>query len=433
MKIKEILDKLNKFYADLIRDGRDGDVIRAIQDPDYLNEIWAQLETMDDSVWIENFWNKLVELSKSGDDQKIEQLQKNKENIIPKKLFRFRPILGNIIRYKNNPISNYLEIEPFVRSSSITDKDLIELAYDNYIDIISLFKVTKELDNRVSELNGNLYCANAFYQNDPYDSTSIDYSDWIGSLEPESRKALSNALYEHVHYKAFSSSFSAIEKPDSLPMWYHYAEDYNGCCLEYDTSRQDWSNWKRALYPVHYSKKLIGLKEYVEESRQSCCLPRNIIPFLTLKLMDWSYENEWRVILEPSLIKNLKADEYKLIKHDKCPTPDIDIMSRIFVPSLENNMLYNQRHPRFNPDGMLIKGILLKKFPKPSAIYFPDIKSNRLRVYSEKSDILFIAAQRKLRDTVMEINRNLDKNEQIACYKMRFGINGVTFCDYDEK
>ena len=91
MKIKEILDKLNKFYADLIRDGKDGDVIRAIQDPDYLNEIWAQLETMDDSVWIENFWNKLVELSKSGDDQKIEQLQKSKENIIPKKLFRFRP------------------------------------------------------------------------------------------------------------------------------------------------------------------------------------------------------------------------------------------------------------------------------------------------------------------------------------------------------
>ena len=205
-------------------------------------------------------------------------------------------------------------------------------------------------------------------------------------------------------------------------MWYSYAEQYNGCCLEYDTT--DWSEkWKNALFPVNYSDNLLGLKEYLSNDGTTVSLPTSIIPFLTLKLMDWSYEHEWRIVLTPSLLKEHK-DKYNFIPHKQCPSPFSTLKKFFIDPFLNQDKLFNEK---FNDTDMILIGCKLEEFPRPTKIYFPDIYHNRKHAYSDIEDLLFIAAQRLLIESITELNRTDFKEKPIKLFKMRFTINGIEF------
>lgn len=87
---------------------------------------------------------------------------------------------------------------------------------------------------------------------------------------------------------------SLSERVDSVLMWAHYANAYQGFCVEYDTRML--SNYRENLFPIIYTDKPLimakpNLKPHLKNS-----------PFLatlaaTYKAADWSYEKEWRILL----------------------------------------------------------------------------------------------------------------------------------------
>lgn len=431
MKNSDYSRKINEIYVKLLSEGKTDDVIRAINDQEYFEKIMVEHGLIDDSKWIASFWDRLVGVSKTGNISEFESLQREKRNKIPPKLFRFRPILGNSIRYKDNPLFNYFANYPFL-NNSFSEEQLCKRLNENYIEIINLLPNISEIERRKSEVKGELYCANAFYQNDPYDSSAAGMkpSDIDAEMQRISKSVFSKELYDHVHNPAFSASFLDIDEPKSLPMWNLYAENYNGCCLEYDT--EDWEDkWRDALFPVNYSENLLGLKDYLSTDGLGLRYDDDqfayIIPFLTLKLRDWDYEREWRIVLNAELLK--KHEKFNFLQDKRSTMPD-SLVKGIIKTYLDNNQIYNEKINN-NSYGafMRLSGCLVSGFKKPSRIYFPDIEHNRTHSSLEKGDLIYIAAQRKMIEAICELNRMDFKDKPIRLSKMRFTINGIEFDD----
>lgn len=82
--------------------------------------------------------------------------------------------------------------------------------------------------------------------------------------------------------------FSASRSWDSVLMWSHYAKGHTGICLELDLERLPGNV---SFHPVRYSatRPIINLFK----DRKTA----NIVS-VTTKGLDWSYQQEWRIVLE---------------------------------------------------------------------------------------------------------------------------------------
>lgn len=96
--------------------------------------------------------------------------------------------------------------------------------------------------------------------------------------------------------RTFATCFS--ENPDSMLMWSHYADNHRGMVLRYDFINLDLNLDKHkevfmGLNPVLYTEDLVNIKDYKNF--------REKISVSTLaaisKSNEWSYENEWRLII----------------------------------------------------------------------------------------------------------------------------------------
>lgn len=127
--------------------------------------------------------------------------------------------------------------------------------------------------------------------------------DMQGALYDAIGKAWQNQMGEMVR------SFSAImqdgykicslsERCDSLPMWAHYTGNHSGFVAEYDFSKLAPDDVRaRSLWPVIYSEALFDASAYIAESISGDF--NNLFGIIAAlhKSSDWSYENEWRIIL----------------------------------------------------------------------------------------------------------------------------------------
>ncbi len=84
------------------------------------------------------------------------------------------------------------------------------------------------------------------------------------------------------------------EKCDSLLMWAHYADNHQGMCVEYDLVKMV-KELNLAPIPVIYSNERVILNK-LNPSTVYQDAHAKVIEGLTTKSLDWSYENEWRVI-----------------------------------------------------------------------------------------------------------------------------------------
>jgi hypothetical protein len=87
------------------------------------------------------------------------------------------------------------------------------------------------------------------------------------------------------------------ETPDDLLMWSHYGGQYQGLCLEFDTTLQPFSRAR----PVDYVKKLpeITVSTILGLDEESSAIETDYEPIERLfrtKSDAWSYEREWRAI-----------------------------------------------------------------------------------------------------------------------------------------
>lgn len=86
------------------------------------------------------------------------------------------------------------------------------------------------------------------------------------------------------------------QKNDNIPMWFYYADEHKGICIEYDfTNLEDFRKLQYLFMPVIYSKpdQINGYKLFEnEENNENVIAIRNAL----VKSKDWSFEKEWRMI-----------------------------------------------------------------------------------------------------------------------------------------
>ena len=84
--------------------------------------------------------------------------------------------------------------------------------------------------------------------------------------------------------------FCFSEVWDSILMWAHYANNYNGYCIEYNMNLvRDHLIYN--LYPVLYEEEYIDITDNLINLNDNTGLICNMA-----KAKEWSYEREWRIV-----------------------------------------------------------------------------------------------------------------------------------------
>lgn len=161
---------------------------------------------------------------------------------------------------------------------------------------------------------GQIYFSPASEFNDPFDcKANFDYYKAVGNgkfreellkLYPDGffdnipeemvQKGIIEGIRQDIHIFCFSEVW------DSVLMWAHYADNYNGYCIEYDTNYfSEYLTDK--LYPVLYEEEYIDITENLIHSNDNVGMI-----CLLAKAKDWFYEKEWRIIWTGQGARNQK-------------------------------------------------------------------------------------------------------------------------------
>lgn len=152
---------------------------------------------------------------------------------------------------------------------------------------------------------GKIHLSPAKEFNDPFDCrANFDFQKAIGSgkfrdvllqrgipddeIKLLSQDSIYTKVIELMREDVFVSCLSEVW--DSLLMWAHYANNYNGYCIEYDiTQVRDYLKYN--LYPVLYEDKYIDITDNLIHLNRNSGLICNLA-----KANEWQYEREWRIV-----------------------------------------------------------------------------------------------------------------------------------------
>ena len=145
-------------------------------------------------------------------------------------------------------------------------------------------------------------------ENDPFEALAsgwdlVAVKEAYPEFRPEQTQVLdgyfdARGAQKRISHIASFVSFTEDEK--NVLMWSHYAENYNGVCLEFDSERlQRIDCLRKVAYanpeedrdriPLPYGNQKDNDPEYQERARA----------FLAKKGHEWHYEKEWRLIVPP--------------------------------------------------------------------------------------------------------------------------------------
>lgn len=88
-------------------------------------------------------------------------------------------------------------------------------------------------------------------------------------------------------------------------MWSHYADSHKGFCIEYDFSKKQ----DLLPFPIYYSKErpLVPWKAALDNSPENISeATAELMLGVLTKDSDWSYENEWRILIKASQEADVK-------------------------------------------------------------------------------------------------------------------------------
>lgn len=305
-------------------------------------EEWKQLMTIIEKLmeakmnldWQENFFDRLLKLakndvSKEKPEEEWKDLMELKRKHIPRSLLRFRPIQNE-----------------------------------------------EDLKFRKSEIDGVLYFCDVreMKTNDPFDSSLLSmqsadpiYAEVVGLINTDVKNSGYITCFNDCHE----------DNVATLPMWALYARDHKGCCMKYDKVDSSWSaEWQDALFPMKYRH---GFQNFLDEFKNNDdsweINQKSFCKYVMLNKFDsWSYENEWRVILDKNLIRKLrhKLDIRVHPYHNIQGLPLSDHSAeKIMVDSFKSMLdtdgtIINYTRKEDEPE---FKGVSLN-FRKPSQIIF---------------------------------------------------------------
>lgn len=137
----------------------------------------------------------------------------------------------------------------------------------------------------------HLSCCTGF--NDPFDSSfelidditrEYNGSDFSRDYEDEYRKEIITKYRNKIFVTSFSEDFTSILQ------WSHYAENHRGFCIEYDVE-----TLSRELPEDMHLCRVRYMEDFHEVSDDSITY-EDLVTASLIKYKDWDYENEWRVV-----------------------------------------------------------------------------------------------------------------------------------------
>ena len=90
-------------------------------------------------------------------------------------------------------------------------------------------------------------------------------------------------------------------------MWSHYADGHKGFCIEYDFSKM--TDLSLLPFPVVYTDKRIKMpwKAAIHPSKEETIeTAKTMMTALLTKDAEWSYEQEWRILVQQDNDPNVK-------------------------------------------------------------------------------------------------------------------------------
>lgn len=199
----------------------------------------------------------------------------------------------------NDPFEGELFFDYDLLSKEYMDDLLIKQLDDT---IFNLTKNDKELI--INDQNPLNKLIEILYENKFFISEGLSFNEF--------KKIFTKGYNDYGHFtvKNFNKVLkkqiifvSLSESNNITPLWAHYADDSKGVCIEYDLSSSEDFFLDEPCHPICYVEQA----NYTEEINQLQNDNRNKLklleePFLK-KSIDWSYEKEWRVLINKTQLK----------------------------------------------------------------------------------------------------------------------------------
>ena len=174
-------------------------------------------------------------------------------------------------------------------------KSAKKIVYENAnnISLLKFFRGTMLQLNTV--MSGEFWLSNAKFFNDPYDSlplanmrSKLQYDRYNPAerklaLEEYEKQVKSDAIAYSIQNSIFVTCLTETSL-SNLHMWSYYADEHKGFCVEY--SLQKLLDNGANIFPVVYTEKWDADRNNPEFSTQVALI----------KSIEWSHENEWRVV-----------------------------------------------------------------------------------------------------------------------------------------
>lgn len=275
-----------------------------------------------------NWKDEFLKLYMSSDEDEIQQAINLKEQHIPQHLYRYRS--ASNAKYIQSELFGQIYMphiselnDPFDSCSLLESENI-----NNYFkpdDFVKKLKHVTNFEMPTDTLNPNTWSEDLLsYVLSAQGLNEKSKEDTIASFQSEIRRRIekvniqmNSAIKKDYRIACFS------ETPYNLPMWNHYANGHDGLCFEYDTLsfRYD-STLRQRLFPIFYQDKLPDILELMKDMKYS---PISLFDYILIhKLTDWSYEKEWRLVLNFQQISQNTED----LPDDYWDTGKIEFITR---------------------------------------------------------------------------------------------------------
>ena len=258
----------------------------------------------DENEWIDDFINMYF----SYDAIDIHQGFALKDQYIPKKLYRYRPLSNGkedrtfqeiasqtVCLSRANKLNDpfdcvgYCDIEKAVEI-------LPQHRIDGFISVFDSYEETQRIprEELLRGLKGDNWFVNIqklINKYCPEDWKPIIYDVFLGWKTMFETEAFNIGRIA----KERMALCSFTESNTNMPMWNFYADEYRGVCIEYNMDLlPKGSAYRRMMFPVLYADDLFNVTKYTSIS------PRSAIHDLGVRIAiqkhtDWQYEKEWRI------------------------------------------------------------------------------------------------------------------------------------------
>lgn len=259
--------------------------------------------------WLNEYINCLN--GQTCEELDVEKSFKIKEQNLPEKLYRFRPL------YDDNKTFNKYEFDNLLNNKIwLSCPDVFNDPYDSK----PLYSSENLFDLYMKDTQTRELLASGIKQIFPAETNPTNddiYKAGVDIFKNNHEAPLLKMALEQCNF--FRIGCFTENDFTNILMWSHYANKHEGYCLEYNIADLDINaNFSRFMFPVIYSDKIFDISTHLHTMIKSALSQHegtkkmhfNNLLFYSVVLFkskDWLYEREWRLVMEKRLqrIENL--------------------------------------------------------------------------------------------------------------------------------